>query len=218
MTYSDTENIPFEQAEEFIIQDLETLKVVADPLRLQIVELVFDQPSTVKRIAKQLDLTPSKLYYHMNLLEKHGLIQIASKRIVSGIVEKSYIAAARNIRVMKGLLNPQQTSPTAKQGGSVSLFVDAILDDTKLDIQRNAEAEVIDLSGQTPAHSLRISRSTSRLTEAQALEFQERLRGLVEEFMGYKADNANADEQGYALVFAMYPTSRATRQPDDAEE
>lgn len=216
MMTQEPNEIVFEQAEEFVITDLETLKVVADPLRLQIIELVFDQPSTVKQVARQLDLPPSKLYYHINLLEKHGLISISSKRIVSGIVEKSYMTSARNIRVMKGLLTPQRADEQPTQG-NVSIFVDAILNDAKQDIQRNANQGVIDLTGENASKALRISRSTTRMTEAQALEFQERLRDLVEEFKTYKDDGANLDEQGFALVFAFYPTARANRPPQNDE-
>jgi DNA-binding transcriptional ArsR family regulator len=199
----------FTQAEEFVISDLDTLKVVADPLRLQIIELIFDHPHTVKQIASKLKLAASKLYYHINLLEKHNLISIASTRIVSGIVEKTYMSSARNIRVMKGLLTPQRTQDEKDQG--VALFVDAILNDAKQDIMQNAASGLIDLSGEENPLSLRLSRTTTRLSEEKALEFQKRLRELVSEFQVEKEDPTNADAQGYALVLAFYPTTRGDR-------
>ena len=73
--------------------DIETLRVLADPLRLRMLE-VFGQhgrePLTVKEIARSLGEPLTKLYYHVNLLEQHGLIVVASSRLVSGILEKHY--------------------------------------------------------------------------------------------------------------------------------
>ena len=77
-----------------MIENLETLKVVADPLRLRILDAFGDKPHTVKQIAKVLEIPPNKLYYHVNMLEEHGLIRVVNTRLVSGIVEKTYRATA----------------------------------------------------------------------------------------------------------------------------
>lgn len=212
-TSNETPDKPFEQADEFIIRDLETLKVVADPLRLQIIEIIFDHPHTVKQIAASLQLPPSKLYYHINLLEKHGLISVAGTRIVSGIIERSYQTSALHFRVMRGLLTPQRT-PEERDAG-VALFVDAILDDAKEDIKQNARSGLINLDSDEHALSLRIARVTSRLTPEQAVEFQNRLSELIQEFQSKKEDGANRDEQGYALITVMYPTKRGNRPLPD---
>lgn len=91
-------------AEEIRITDLETLKVISAPLRVQILERISlasdaGQLTTVKQLSEHLDIPPTKLYYHINLLEKHGLIQIAETKVVSGIIEKYYQIAAKHIRV-----------------------------------------------------------------------------------------------------------------------
>lgn len=90
-------------AEEIRITDLETLKVISAPLRVQILERIglaseVGQTTTVKQLSEDLDIPPTKLYYHINLLEKHGLIQIADTKVVSGIIEKYYQIAAKHIR------------------------------------------------------------------------------------------------------------------------
>ena len=54
----------------FHIADLETLRAIADPLRVQIMELLEGgQALTVKQVAEKLGLAPSKLYYHFGALE-----------------------------------------------------------------------------------------------------------------------------------------------------
>lgn len=214
MTTTDTE---FVQVDELFIEDLETLKVVADPLRLQIVEIMGEHPHTVKQVGQKLDLPASKLYYHINLLEKHGLISIASTRVVSGIVEKSYQTSAHQFRVKRGLLNPGSRS---EDGDNAGIFVDAFLDNAKQDIKENVSAGLIDLSGEGSPFGLNISRNTARLTIEQAAQFQERLQELMKEFSHHSEGGANADQQSYAVMFAMYPTLRGSRPPesDDAPD
>src|SRR3954467_12474429 len=92
------------------ITTLDALKVFSDPLRQQIIEALLDDAKTVKQVAVELDLAPTKLYYHVNLLEEHGLIQVTETRIVSGIIEKHYRAAAREFAIERSLLTPGQNT------------------------------------------------------------------------------------------------------------
>src|SRR4026208_51386 len=91
-----------ERQDVLTIDNLETLRLLTDPLRMRVMSALADRtdaPSTVKQLAAQLEARPPRLYYHVNLLEEHGLIKVASSRVVSGIIEKSYIPAARSINV-----------------------------------------------------------------------------------------------------------------------
>src|SRR5215475_6212655 len=149
---------------EFIINDLETLKVLADPLRIHIVELVTQAPRTVKQVAAVLNLPPTKLYYHIKQLEERSLIRVVDTRIVSGIVEKQYQAAALSYRVDRELFS--LTSQAGKEGLNVMLT--GLFDDTREDIQTSAEADVLDVSahednGKPLNRSLLISRDTLNL-------------------------------------------------------
>ena len=78
---------PFEPAPTYEIADLETIKMVSDPLRLNLLHLVTAQARTVKQAADILHLEPHKLYYHMNLLEEHGLVHLVDQVIVGGVAE-----------------------------------------------------------------------------------------------------------------------------------
>lgn len=194
--------------EEFIIRDLETLKVVADSLRMQILDLLREKPLTVKQLAGDLDITPTKLYYHINLMEKHGLIRVVDTRLVSGILEKRYQAAARLYRFDHHLLMP--SSKTGDEG--LDMMLSTVLDDVKSDIKKNMREGLIKLehdeAHQHNPHSLLISRVLSRLTEAQAMSFYDRLDELVKEFVELRQDPENANEQGYAMLLSLYPTAR----------
>ena len=90
--------------EEFVISDLETIHIVSEPLRLQILEILKDSPKTVKMVAKELGINQVKLYYHFKLLEEHGLLRITEERMVSHLIEKVYQTRARSIRIATDLL------------------------------------------------------------------------------------------------------------------
>src|SRR6476659_4447233 len=95
----------FEPEKMYVVKDLETLKVISDTTRIRILEMLVEKACTVKELARVLNLTPTKLYYHINLLEEHGLIRVVGTRIVSGIIEKQYRVLAYSIDIDRALLN-----------------------------------------------------------------------------------------------------------------
>src|SRR5215213_2956379 len=153
-------------ADEFIIDSLETLKVIADPLRKRIMEH-FDTPKTVKEVAKLLGTTPSKLYYHVNLLEEHGLLRVTDTRIVSGIIEKHYQIAAIRFRVKSDLLSPIQDDDE-----NLNTMLANMLDFTKEEIRASVRAGIVAFGDDAPLHKkLYLTFSDSLITEEQAIEF-----------------------------------------------
>ncbi len=90
------------------VNDVATLKALADPLRLAIVGVLMEdtgRPLTVKEIAARLAEPQTKLYRHVKQLEKAGLIGVAGTRLVSGIVESRYVAAQEALRLSKGIFS-----------------------------------------------------------------------------------------------------------------
>ncbi|MFJ6212330.1 ArsR/SmtB family transcription factor [Streptomyces sp. NPDC092296] len=97
-----------EQAQERQVDDVATLKALADPLRLAILDALMargSQPLTVKEIAAALHEPQTKLYRHVKQLEKAKLITVAGTRLVSGIVESRYTAAQRSLRLSRDLFS-----------------------------------------------------------------------------------------------------------------
>ncbi len=186
------------------ITTLEALKVFSDPLRQQIIEALLDGPKTVKQIAADLDLAPTKLYYHVNLLEEHDLIKVTETRIVSGIIEKHYVAAAHEYRIERALLTPGQNP-----GGEVlKIAFDAMIDPIRDELRRSFTQGLIDMSPDAEQHKrFRMWRAPSRLTPEQAEVFYARLMALVDEFnAATKDDDANPEKQAYSLLVSIYPT------------
>lgn len=201
--------------DELVIDSLETLKVIADPMRKRIMEL-FDKPQTVKQVAKQLNTTASKLYYHVNLLEEHGLVRVTDTRIVSGIIEKHYQMSARTLKVKAGLLSPNTTDGDE----SLNAILSDMMDYTKEEIRASVRAGVIDLNeGAAQAQSLLMSYLNTPLTAAQATVFYERLKALVAEIDQVAAANEDSpDVPNYILHVVMFPTANPPASEDSAED
>ncbi len=196
---------------EFVINDFETLKVVADPLRAQLFELLVPGPLTVAQVAEKLGLGASKLYYHFGLMEKAGLIEVVATRQVRNMVEKDYRATASTIDVNPSLLNLN----TSEGQENIQAMLAATLDTTRDDILRSVQARILDLErGAEPyGRRMMLTRETSRLSPKRAEEFQTRLAALVKEFAVADNETAADQPQGYALTIALYP-SFYYREPD----
>lgn len=191
----------FEPAAQITIQSLDTLKVFSDPLRQQIIEALLDSAKTVKQVASMLHLPPTKLYYHINLLEAHHLIRVTETRVVSGIIEKQYRAAAKSFYIQRSLLSPGQTD---ESGDGVDTALNAFFTPVRGEIQRSVQAGVIDMSDDAPlARRLRMWRAMSRMSDADAEVFYKRLEALVEEFD--TLDTHDEEQCVYNLLVVIYP-------------
>ncbi len=195
----------FQLADEFIISDLETLKVLADPIRLSIIQYLI-KPATVKQISQKIDHPPTKLYYHFNLLEKHDLIKTVDTRIVSGIVEKHYQSVARSYRVQDGLLSPG----TQAREANLDLMLTSMWNDTRSVLQASLKAGVASPDDDVPMHHrLMVTQGRMALKPEQANEFYEKLTALLKEF-GHQseADNPTDEHQIFRIFMLLYPSIR----------
>jgi DNA-binding transcriptional ArsR family regulator len=190
----------------FVIKDMETLRVIADPLRPQILELLVHDAQTVKQVAEKLGLAPGKLYYHFSLLEKHGLIEVAETRQVANMIEKLYRATASEID-----LEPSLLSFSTDQGKeSIHTLLTSALDSTREDLQRSLQARAYNLErGAKPKpRKAFVKRGLSRIPDEVADEFSERLLALIDEFESLDKPMKTEGEalQSYALTLAFYPS------------
>lgn len=192
--------------ETFIIRDLETLKVVADPLRAQILEILIQQPATVKQIAEKLGLTPNNLYYHINQLEKYNLITVSETHMVANMLEKLYRATAANLDIDPELLN--FATDAGKE--TINTILISTIDTTREDILRSLKARYFVLEKGAKEYPRRfiLTRVVSRMEESRIAEFQSRLDALIRDFGAADKPDESSDNDlpAYAFTVAFYPT------------
>jgi DNA-binding transcriptional ArsR family regulator len=200
----------------FQIEDLETLKVFAHPLRHQILESLTLEALTVKQVAERLGLSPGKLYYHINLLEEHGLIQVVEKRILANIIESVYRASAPCLEVDPALLS----FGTEEGRQTIHAFLGSGLDAIRDDLLDSLEARAAQLARGAREDPRRVltTRSLSRISKAQVEAFLARLDQLIEDFEASDAEpEPGADAlQPYALSVLFYPRFyHSDSEPDE---
>ena len=193
----------------FTIADLETLKVVSDPLRMRIMDSIglanqLGELRTVKQLAEDVDTPASKLYYHINLLEKHGLIKVADTQIVSGIIEKHYQITAYSITIDRELLSTGVGKD--EKAEAVMSLLDSTLDAVRADMLRLVRAIMEDdvMEAKFSGKRGQISRENARLSPAQAKAFNERLLALMDEFRQISPPEGE-DSNIYGLTIVFNP-------------
>jgi len=190
----------------FMINDLETLRNTADPLRMQIYEILLHEPANVRQVAERLGLAPSRLYYHVNTLEKYGLIKVVETRLVANMVEKYYRAVAYRLDIADHLLKFE--TDEGKQ--TIGEVMAGTFNTTRDDLQRSLQARAanIELGDEIKPRGVIVNRVTARMSDEQAEEFMQRLRQLIEAFEAGDHSEEDPDPvlQDFAMLLAFYPS------------
>jgi DNA-binding transcriptional ArsR family regulator len=196
-----------------VVSDLEMLRLVSDPFRIQLLELLRERPTTVKELAASLGVPPTRIYYHINLLEEHGLIRVASSRLVSGIVEKRYEVTASRLSVDRALLSPGEE---AESGLETHLAF--VLDESKAEVARAFRAGLIDASSHSIADGgLVLGRVWLSLTQEQADEMDRRLSAILDEYKSTSGEPEDGDQRPYEFLIGLYPLAARTADEDPLE-
>lgn len=189
-------DIPKEPLSDLWIRDLETIKVFADPLRLRIIKLM-QTPKTVKELAAALEIPVAKLYYHVNLLHKHNLLQVVAQNLESGIVEKVYQVTARQFM----LANPLLAGTDFPTEAASAIFTD-LLQETVAGFQQALAAR--DPRETTPPRHPFLSQKGARLSDTQLTALHTRLDALIKEVTTLAKENVATDEPLYELTVVFY--------------
>lgn len=188
----------------YIIRDREILKILADPLRNQILEAIMDEQLTVKQVADRLGLAPSKLYYHINLLEQHGLIEVVETRMVANMVEKHFKAKFDEIEVDPALLS----TSTDEGKEVVNTLIMSTIDTTRDDLLRSLQARYFQLEQGAPADPRQVilNRLTGNIPDDRVDEFIERIHQLLKDFSEAVSGPTRSGTKPYAMTVAFYPS------------
>jgi DNA-binding transcriptional ArsR family regulator len=194
----------FKPAPMLMVKDLETLKILADPLRNQILEILAPEKLTVNQIAEKLGLAPSKLYYHINLLEKYGLIREVDSIVKANIIEKVYWITSYKYKMDENLCTFE--TPEGQQSTIMSMI--APIESTREDIVRSLEARASALESGAEKHPRKtlVYREVRIMSDQMADQFRDRLKAVLEDFEKYEGDDSVEDMHARALTVAFYPS------------
>ena len=180
-----------------VLNDPEVLRLIADPLRLRILELLRQAPHTVTELAGLLGVARTRLYYHVRLLESHDLIAVAETHLVAGITEKRYRVTAYRLTVDRSLIGGP-----GEGGNPLDVLLSVVLEEVAGEIRRAVASGLIDLSGGTDRivpRGMTLGRSWFRLTDEDVTDLRQRYEAMWEGFRGQEVDLSGTDLPGPAL-------------------
>jgi hypothetical protein len=202
-----------------VVQDVETLKALADPARLAILELMMVAPTrtwTAKELAGAIGMPPKKIYYHLGLLEQRGLLEVRDTQIINGIIEKHYGTGQESIVFQRGnppedaAGEPAPAGPPAPAGSAEAMgeVVTALFDEVHTNILAGLNEGTAIMDRQAPdSHRVVVSYSTSAMRPERAGELRTALLAVVEEFRAA----AEPGEPVFELLVAIHPRAAAVR-------
>lgn len=92
------------------INNLEQVRLLADPLKLRLLQAFAEQARTTKQVATELGESVTKLYRHVDALHDAGLLEVVDERQKRGAIERTFRAVAHRFEADHTLFKNQADS------------------------------------------------------------------------------------------------------------
>jgi len=199
--------------EVYIIRELEQVKLLADPLRLRLLESFCREEKTTKQVANELDEKPTRLYHHVEALERVGLIRLARTQQNRGTVEKYYRAVAMSFRAEPGLFS-STLGGEAKETDVLTDLSTTLFDRTAREFReasQHADAQPATLEEEGLITMAEVHASTERI-----IRLRDRLMEVLQEVSSEdEADDADEKHQRrFRLAIILFPLDLGERKPE----
>jgi DNA-binding transcriptional ArsR family regulator len=179
----------------YFIENLEQLKVLSDPFRIKILWELDESAKTGKMLADCLELSPSKMRYHLTELEKVGLIVIERTEQKNGIIQKFFRPIAKQISLERIL-------PIIN--GSKSVVTNALIENALFTLEKTKinlrKLETIDFN----PNELIQSYDTLLLTEEEFQVLKKRLNDLKSTCQ----TGDRKEQKKYQIVITAFPENQ----------
>ena len=192
------------QVESYRISDIDQIKALAHPLRMRIVEaLAESDPMTTKQVAESLGEKPTRLYHHVDILQKAGLLRLTHTRQNRGTTEKYYEAIARQFRADEGLFSDEISD---EDKSALRPMIRTIFDNTMSELLRLVDAND---PGDKLEEEGMLSYLEVHLSQEHVDEVQRRLMDVLKYLENLDdAAEDDAELRKYRLTIANYPLDR----------
>jgi DNA-binding transcriptional ArsR family regulator len=186
------------QARSLTLSDIHQVKVLADPLRIRILEELCTAERTTKQVAERLGEKPTKLYHHVEALERVGLIRLARTRQNRGTIEKYYMAVARQFRADSRIFSAADAGSHAGED-ALQAMISTVFDRTSDEIR----GLVAQGRGRKGIEEQGVLSHLEIQTDARhGRRIQARLMSLIKSL---EAGGAKPGARKYRLTLAFYP-------------
>lgn len=198
-----------EREESIAITDQATLKVILHPLRTRLITAMSQGPRSVKELAEAVGMEQTKLYYHIKILLKAGIIMPAGRRKVGNLTETSYVCRARDYVIDPALALSGGAGEGAEK--AVNAFISALrsallVSCRRLEAMKGSRQGGKDGKPRGP-RTVSMYIESLRLMPGEAEEFGRRVKELAAEYDAKNEGRSGADtyEIGYAIYLGAAP-------------
>ena len=106
------------------VHTFDQIKLLADPRRMEILQLLMASPATLTHLARSMGQSPAWVRHHLQALTSAGLVELAEVRTTGTVTEKFYRARASAF-LLQQLVLPKSKEPVVIFSGSHDLALEA---------------------------------------------------------------------------------------------
>jgi len=174
------------------------------PLRLELLKLT-DEPRTCTHLAEALGETPQRIYYHVKVLERAGVLEKVEERKVRAISEGYYRATARSFWLSPRLVGRIGGPRRARDQMSLG-FLLALAEELQTDVGRLAETEREEAPTLGFTAQVRLARPADRT--AFLTDIQNLIQSIAKKYGAVGPPSLQPKEtspETFRIIFACYP-------------
>lgn len=179
------------------IKDLDQVRLLSDPLKLQLLQAFAEGDKTTKQVATELDESVTKLYRHVDALHDAGLLEVVQETQKRGTVERTFRAVAKRFEADSSLF-------LGDAGGDGS--------GAARDLLRAAETEILQALAKGDADNesaMIVTRFRAKGSPARIAELRRSLTEWIESVQEVDCAGGENTEEVGALI-AFYPIEDET--------
>lgn len=154
-----------------VLRDLECVKAIAHPRRIDILKAFDKEPLSAKQLSEMLDEPHAKINYHIKTLYNVGILELVEEKIKSGIVEKYYYPTANNIVISRKIINYTLDAQSKEDEVAISDF-----ENTVENFYNAVEADKLKLENVLEYRNIKLS-------ELEIKQLQQTLNDKVSEIL-----------------------------------
>jgi len=189
-----TEHQPIDEIpERAYINTADQVEALNSTFRIRILKAA-GVPRSVREIADKLGVPITRLYYHVNLLEEAGFLNVVDSRKSGARIEKIYLVAARSFTPGPELRS-NVTDAAETAAALAGLVVGPARVEAEMALRHRLEGEGAEVE---------IARATADLTPGQFETIKQLMDDILHEFT--EGESSDPAAIPYTLTFLLLPT------------
>jgi len=194
------------------MDNLRDIRILAHPLRLRILG-AFREPRTTKQVAEILGEKHTRLYHHVQALERAKVIRLTKTRPNRGTIERYYQATAAQFEAAPSVfhIKPEKGRKSSDLETIANALLETARKDVATEVHKNGDPQAGRRAGLIAARLILRGSMTKveRALQRQVSQSMKKLRARDEKSFAPGGIRAKDGIRAYALTIILCPTDEA---------